>query len=189
MKQKKQKFEKGDCGYINQHKVRQLFITFISLIMVAVIFYTGVLRYHNTKSIFTVIAAVAAIPTAKIAVSYLVMVKYKSCDRQLYEKAVQLAPDSLILADLLISSTEKILPVPIAVIRDNSVYLFTDLKTEDVKKSETYIRTFLETEARVTSVKLFNRQEAFFKGVSLLNGNAPGKFDETVKKLLLIYSL
>ena len=102
MKQKKQKFEKGDCGYINQHKVRQLFITFISLIMVAVIFYTGVLRYHNTKSIFTVIAAVAAIPTAKIAVSYLVMVKYKSCDRQLYEKAVQLAPDSLILADLLI---------------------------------------------------------------------------------------
>ncbi len=189
MKQKKQKFEKGDCGYINQHKVRQLFITFLSLIMVAVIFYTGVLRYHNTKSIFTVIAAVAAIPAAKVAVSYLVMAKYKSCDRQLYEEAVRLAPDSLILADLLISSTEKILPMPIAVIRDNSVYLFTGLETEAVKKSEIYIRTVLETEARVTNIKVFNRQEAFFKGISALNGNSPGKFDETIKKLLLIYSL
>ncbi|MCI8668194.1 MAG: hypothetical protein HFI34_01535 [Lachnospiraceae bacterium] len=189
MKQKKQLFEKGDCGYINQHKIRQLFITLISLIMVAVIFYTGVLRYHNTKSIFTVIAAVAAIPTAKVAVSYLVMMKYKSCDRPFYEEAVRLAPDSLILADLLISSTENILPAPVAVIRDNSVYLFTGLETDSIKKSETYIRTILETEARVTNVKLFNRQEAFFKGISMLNGNAPGKFDETIKKLLLIYSL
>lgn len=189
MKQKKQKFEKGDCGYINQHKVTQLFITFISLIMVAVIFYTGVIRYHNTKSIFTVIAAVAAIPTAKVAVSYLVMAKYKSCDRQLFEKSVHTAPDSLILADLLISSTEKILPVQIAVIRDNSVYLLSDLEKDTVKKSETYIRTFLETEARVTNVKIFNQQEAFFKGIALLNGNTSGKFDETIKKLLLIYSL
>ncbi len=107
----------------------------------------------------------------------------------MYEEAVRLAPDSLILADLLISSTEKILPMPIAVIRDNSVYLFTGLETEAVKKSEIYIRTVLETEARVTNIKVFNRQEAFFKGISALNGNSPGKFDETIKKLLLIYSL
>lgn len=185
----KQKFEKGDCGYINQHKVTQLFITLISLIMVAIIFYTGVLRYHNTKSIFTVIAAVAAIPTAKIAVSYLVMMKHKSCDRQLYEKVLELAPDSLVVADLLISSTEKILPMQIAVIRDNSVYLLSELENEAIKKSETYIRTFLETEARVTNVKIYNRQEAFFKGISALNSNTSGKFDETMKKLLLIYSL
>ncbi len=157
--------------------------------MIAIIFYTGIILYHNTKSIFTVIATVSAIPMAKIAVSYLVIAKYKSCEQELVNKASQLAPDSLVLADLLISSTEKVLPVPIAVIRDNSAYLLTELETVEIKKREAYVRTILETEAKVTTVKIYNKQELFFKGIAALNGNAAGKFDDTIKKLLLIYSL
>lgn len=185
----KKKIKKGNCGYINQRKVRQLLFTFLSLAITAIIFYTGIILYHNTKSIFTVIATVSAIPMAKIAVSYLVIAKYSSCEPELMNKISELAPDSLILADLLISSTEKILSVPIAVIRDNSAYLLTDLETADIKKKEAYVRTFLETEAKVTTVKIFNNRDLFFKGIVALNSNTVGKFDETIKKVLLIYSL
>lgn len=185
----KKKFKKGEYGYLQYNKVRQLLITLLLLFIVAIIFYTGIIIYHNTKNFFTVIATVSVIPTAKFAVSYLMIMKHKSCDLKLFEKSLKSASDSIVLADLLLSSTEKIIPIKIAVINDNSTYLLSELEVDKIKKSETYIREFLETEAKVSSVRIFNNEEKFVKAIKTLNKNNTGKFDDVIKKLLLIYSL
>lgn len=183
------KIQKGDYGYINQHKIIQLCITFVSLLMVLLIFYTGILQYHNTKNIFTVIAAVSVIPAAKFAVSYLVLIKHHSCDRELYENTRSAAGDSIVLADLVISSTEKTYPVPVAVIRDNSLFLYSTIDTSNLSKTEKYIRQIIETESKVTTVRIFTEEEKFINATKSLSKNAPGKFDEKIKHVLLIYSM
>lgn len=181
--------KKGEFGYIDQTKILRLLATLVLFLIVAIILYTGYFKYHNTKNVFTVMAIVSVIPTAKIAVSYLVVMKYRSCDLALYEAVCKKAPDSLIVSDLLISSTEKVFQVHAAVVRDNSVYLYGTDYADTIKEKEAYIRQFLETEAKVTTVKLFCNQDTFLKQIALLNANSAGKFDETIKKLLCIYSL
>lgn len=183
------KIEKGHNGYINSHKVKQLLYTFISLLGIAIIFYTGIIRYNNTKNIFTVIAAVAAIPTAKIAVSYIILIPYKSIARDMMLELSKGISKEDLLFELLISSPEKIINIEAAFIRDNSVYCLMISKKVEAKFVEKYIREFLESEAKVTSVKIFDNQEAFAKSIRNLEHNEKGKFDETIKKLLLIYSL
>lgn len=180
---------KGESGYIDQTKILRLLATFLMLLLVAVILYTGFIKYHSTKNIFTVIAIVSVIPTAKVAVSYIVIMKYRSCERTLYEAVCGQAPDALVLADLLISSSEKIFQAELAVVRDNSAYLYAPECADCIKEKEAYVRKILETEAKVTSVKIFCKQDIFLKQVAALNVNNPGKFDETIKKVLCIYSL
>ena len=67
--------KKGEFGYIDQTKILRLLATLALLLVVAVILYTGFLKYHSTQNVFTVMAIVSVIPTAKIAVSYLVVMK------------------------------------------------------------------------------------------------------------------
>ena len=167
------KIQKGDYGYINQHKIIQLCITFVSLLMVLLIFYTEAV--YNA--------------TAKAAVSYLVLIKHHSCDRELYENTRSAAGDSIVLADLVISSTEKTYPVPVAVIRDNSLFLYSTIDTSNLSKTEKYIRQIIETESKVTTVRIFTEEEKFINATKSLSKNAPGKFDEKIKHVLLIYSM
>lgn len=186
---KKKIIKKGEWGYINQTKVLRLLGTLAMLLLVAIILYTGFIQYDTTKNVFTVMAVVSVIPTAKIAVSYLVIMKYHSCEKSVFEAACAQAPDSIVLSDLLISSTEKVFQADIAVIRDNSVFMYCENLSESVKEKEAYVRKVLETEAKVTSVKIFSKQDIFLKNLASLNGNNPGKSDETIQKVLCIYSL
>ena len=52
----KNKLQKGDYGYLNKAKLRELIISFVLILMVLIIFYTGYIKYKNTKNIFTVFA-------------------------------------------------------------------------------------------------------------------------------------
>lgn len=185
---KKKKIKKGDIGYINKNKVIQLTIALFLLIMVGIIYYTGIVKYHNTKNIFTVLAAVSAIPTAKFAVAYLVMFPYKSSSPKEYE-VLEKYSEVKIISDLLISSKERIINVEFAGVRDNSVFCYIPDKKYDKVTCEKYIKSFLETECKVSSVKVYKDFKQFEKAVKTLNNNEKGKYDKRIAELLLIYSM
>lgn len=184
----KKKIEKGEYGYINKNKLRQLVITLVLLVIVLVIFYTGIIRYHNTKSIFTVLAAVSAIPAAKYAVSYIVMLPYKTGSKELYDRLIAYGNISL-YSDLLISSTEKVINVEFVAVRDNSVFCYVPKEKYDNAKVEKYIKSFLGKECKVSTVKVYKDFEQFNKGVSALDKNDEGKYDKRIGELIIIYSM
>lgn len=179
---------KGEWGYINNHKIKQLIMTLILLVIVLVIFYTGVIRFHNTKNIFTVLAAVSVIPAAKSGVAYLVMLPFKTPERKKYDE-LNACQNAVILSDLLITSTEKIMNIDFAAIRDNSVYCYCEREKTDTKYAEKYIRTFLETECKVTAVKAYHDFEKYKTAVKNLDQNENGKYDKRIKELMVAYSM
>lgn len=185
---KKRKIEKGDIGYININKITQLIITLFLLVMVVIIYYTGIVKYHDTKNIFTVLAAVSAIPTAKFAVAYIVMIPYHSASREKYEILIRYS-NVIILSDMLLSSTDKIIHVEFAGIRDNAVFCYIPNKKYDKVNCEKYIKSFLEKECKVSSVKVYQDFDKFEKAISSLDKNEPGKYDKRIQELMLVFSM
>ncbi len=184
----KNKIEKGNYGYINKNKLKQLGMTLLLLAIVLIIFYTGIIRYHHTKSIFTVLAAVSAIPAAKYGVAYLVMFPYKTGDAEKYKK-ISAYKNVKILSDLLISSPEKIYNIELAAVRDNSVYCYSPIDKYDNVVIEKYVRSFLETECKVSAVKVFKDFIQFKKSVEILDKNEQGKYDKRIGELMTVYSM
>lgn len=186
MESKKKK--KGDYGYLNKNKLIQLSITLFLMVLVVLIFYTGVIKYGNTKNVFTVFACLMAIPAAKFGVAYIVMMPYKTDKKEIYDKLIQYENVSL-LCDLLISSTEKIYHIPFAAVKDNSVFCYVNNEKYNVLSMEKYIKSFLGKECKITSVKIYRKEEQFIKAVALMDKNETGKYDKRIGELMLIFSM
>lgn len=184
----KNKIEKGSYGYINKNKIKQLTITLVLLAIVVVIFYTGIIKYHHTKSIFTVLAAVSAIPAAKYGVAYIVMFPYKTGDSKYYEE-LSIYKNVNLLSDLLISSPEKIYNIEFAAVRDNAVYCYAPIDKYDNIVIEKYIKSFLEKECKVSAVKVYKEFKQFKKSVEALDKNEQGKYDKRIGELMTVYSM
>lgn len=184
----KKKIKKGDYGYLNKNKLIQLTITLFLLILVVIIFYTGVIKYGNTKNVFTVFACLMAIPAAKFGVAYIVMAPYKTGSKELYEQ-LRNYENIHLLSDLLISSPEKIYSIPFAAIRDNSVFCYVSNEKYEASAVEKYIKSFLEKECKITGVKIYRKEEQFIKAVALMDKNESGKYDKRIKELMLVFSM
>lgn len=184
----KNTINKGDYNYLKKNKIIHLSISFVLIFITMIIFYTGYFKYGNTKNVFTVLAAVSVIPMAKFIVGYIVIAKYKSITDMEYSDLNETI-ESELLYDLIISSADKVYNARVTIVRDNSVYLYIPEQRTSKNVIEKYIRTFLETECKVTTVRVFNTLEEFKNMAVKLAKNEPGKFDEKIKKLLLIYSL
>lgn len=184
----KKKINKGDYGYLQRSRLFQLTISLILMIMVLVIFYTGYIKYGNTKNIFTVFAVVSVIPAAKFIVTYIVMAPYKGLAPEEFEGMTPFS-NPILLYDLLVSSTEKVIHIKITAIRDNSVYLYVPDKKYDKAEVEKYIRLILEKECKVTTVKMIRDYKEYKKAVSVMDKNEPGKYDKRIKELMTIYSM
>lgn len=181
------KIQKGDYGYLFRGRLKELLITLVLMLMVGIIFYTGYLKYHNTKNIFTVFAIVSVIPMARFLVTYIVMVPYKILDKEIYHDISKV--ESVILVyDALLSSKEKITHLKIVAIRDNSAFVFLPEKY-DVHKTEKYLKTVLSTEAKVSTVRCFHKYEEFKRMTVNLSKNESGKYDQKIKEVLLTYSM
>jgi hypothetical protein len=185
---KRKSISKGDLGYIDRHKITQLVITLALLVMVVIIYYTGIIKYDNNKNIYTVLATVSAIPAAKFAVSYIVMFPYKSASKENFERIKKYSKVN-ILSDLLVSSTEKIINVEFAAIRDNSVFCYVPDEKYEKVYCEKYIRSFLETECKVSTVKVYKDFGQYEKAVANLNNNEQGRYDKRISELMIVYSM
>ena len=77
--------EKGEYGYIDRLKKQKLILSAGSFIIVLIIFLTGIIIYHTNKSIFAVIAALSALPAAKLLTMYIAIYPYSTGDKDIYK--------------------------------------------------------------------------------------------------------
>ena len=173
------KVKKGEYGYIEFKRKSQLVITMIFFILIAVILYTGYGIFNNKKNILTVFAAVLAIPTAKYAVTYIILIPRKSITRDEYDKLETIYGINKSF-DYVVTSQDKIFCVPCLAVKDNSMYLY--MNTEKVKEKYVvdYLNTMVGKEFKINTIKVFKDYSVFFNEVRKLSGNMPGKNDEKI---------
>jgi len=216
---KNKKPEKGHFGYINHYKKIKGIIGFLSLAMVFVIYFTGIIIYHSNKTIFTVMAAVATLPAAKFLIAYIIAFPYKSAEKSIYDSLISgcknsgwLAIDSdepscesnaeyikddkaVLLADMIFTYDKYIMYVDYIIINRGHVFAYSSHKKTDKKYAEGYIKKILDNFCNYKSYKFYTEESLFIKDALNdieTNRNTEAKVlinDLVVARKLLPYSI
>lgn len=166
--------EKGGFLYLNTKKKNQLIIASLSMLMVAIICVTGIILYHTQKSIFAVMAALAALPAAKMLVGYLVIMPYHSVGAEVKEnlEAVKGNPDCCrILYDVILSSTDKSMCAGVVFIKKGKIYGYTDYYKNNKKTKitltdvEKHIKFIIDSNCNYTAIKMYDDLQKFTSAV------------------------
>ncbi len=184
--------EKGEFLYIDKKKKWQLTISGISIFIVAAICITGIIIYHTQKSIFAVIAALSALPAAKMLVGYLIIMPYHSVNEEIKNHLESICGDKeycRIVYDVVLSSTDKPMYAGVVFIKNGKIYSYTDhyknnkktkLTISDVEK---YIKFIVDANCTYSAIKVYDDKEKFFNAVKAEEFSQTGMTDDDIKKM------
>lgn len=187
---------KGEYGYIDEAKKKKLLMTCLSFAAVFIIFITGIIIYHTNKSLFAVIAAVSALPAAKLLTMYIAMMPNKTGDKEIYEKLKQTASmnseyQAVIGADFIISSTDKSMGIEFAYIINGNAVCLTEHKKTSAKETEAYLKKIFDNEnCQYSAVKVYDDRDKFFKHVDSVCMETGKEYtDKRIFEKLCAYSI
>lgn len=187
----KMKNEKGQYGYIKVQKKKRLLRVCIALIIIIGIYVAGLLIFHTNATIFSVIAAVGSLPAAKLAVAWLILVKYKTPPKAQYDAICSIAGADMLLSDIVLSSTEKLMGIDFLFVHNSKVYGYCSDEKTDLKQAERYLSEYIKREYRIHTLKLFRDFSAFKTMVSGCmqepSEEKDRQRDEKIRKEILLY--
>lgn len=181
------KKEKGEFGYISYLKIYNLLMTLACLTVVMILVLFGFFRYHSVKQIYTVIAAVMAIPASKFLVEYIILIPFNSTDRVLYE---ELLDDKYkVLTELVITTEQRVMYAQFAVIKGKTVYCCAENKRTDSKELEKYLLKILNSEFKDVDVKVYDDIKQYKKDIQRIKNKQEDIRDKRIAELMCIYSM
>lgn len=187
------KIKRGEYGYIAEQKKWRLLKTIVSFAIVFTIFLVGWHINKTRNSILTVLCVVAALPAAKMAVSYLVLMKYKTPTLENYTQLLSKIDIDNVLSDLVISSTDKPMHLDFIVVYNSKVYCYTSDAKLNISDTEKYMQSFIKKEYRITALKIFDDFNTFLQKSSLTvkeeREETTQDKDSKIKDMIKIYCI
>lgn len=162
---------KGTYGYIKDKKKKQLIYTAIIAVVAIAIFIAGYLLNKNSKNnVFTILAILFALPGAKMLVGFIIVAPYRSMENDKYEKLCKVVPpNATLLADLVITSPEKVMNLDCMVIDDRHVLALLGKEKQDASYIQTFLARTIKNHGFVCEVKLMTDFDKFYLRVKTLN--------------------
>lgn len=157
--------EKGTYGYLNQRKKMLMILTLICFAIVFIILFAGILICKTKNNILTVFAILTVLPSAKVMVSWLMLIRYNTPNQDYYKKVCEQVKQLPILSDCVVTCKDKTVFVPYAVISDTTIYCYTSNAQFDEDYFEKNTMEFIKKCGDSVSVKLYKEFESFLKKV------------------------
>ena len=156
------KVEKGLPGYLDYKKKVEIIRTVIYFGIVAAIFFLGYFQTDTRLNLLTVVAVLGCLPASKALVGVIARMPYSSVDRKLAEDVASKTTHLTVCYDMVITSTEKIMPVDCIVISGHNVFGYTHSEKVNTEELSKHIKKILE-ENRFTglTVKVLSQYKAF----------------------------
>lgn len=183
-----EKKEKGMYGYIEYHKKIQLIKTIIMFLLVLLVYFTGILATKTRENVLTVVAIVGVLPSAKMLVSYIVLFKYKSPDRERYNELNDISRGGVVLSDCVITCTDKRFYIEFAYVTDTCIYCFTENKPGNYSTIEANIEEFIKKCGDYVKVNIIDDFEKFKSRVRTaeIPENKRKKIERVYKDFLIL---
>ena len=163
----KLRLKKGTYGYRTAHKKRQLMFV---LMFIAAIMAQLVLRHFISAQIYrnlvTISAILTVLPMANLASPLVVSWRIPEVSEELHKKCLPYEDKFPILYDLIITSSDLIIPVDAAVVHPSGVYLYCPNKNIDKKKAEKFLNEMLTGWKLDGNAKLMNEEKNFLRRLS-----------------------
>lgn len=169
MEKRKNKPECGDWGFIDYRKKRQLIITLIFLVVILAVYFSGWFFLKTRNSLLTVFAILLVLPMAKVAVSFIILLKRHSISKADRDQIQNAAGDAKVSYDMIISSNEKLMQAGSMVIYNGKIYIYaTENKKTDDKKMTEYIRDIVRRQCKVNQIVLYHDLDKYVANVQEL---------------------
>ena len=167
------KIEKGQPGYIKARKVRYLMLAIAEFAIVTAVYVLGYMQTGTKANLFTVVAVVGCLPAAKMLVEFITMAPHKSIDVDKYQE-IETKADLVIRGyDMVITSSEKVMPLDAVVISGHVVCGYTSSPKTDETALARHIKNILqENHFEKMTVKIFHDYSAFLARAEGMNNIA-----------------
>ncbi len=167
------KVEKGQSGYLKALKTKYLSWALAEFAVVAAILILGYLRTNTKQNLFTVVAVVGCLPAAKMLVEFILVYPHKGIEPERYQEIEAKAPLVMRLYDMLITSTQKAMPVDALVISGHVVCGFSSSQRTDEAALAQHIKSVLRDNGYdKMTVKVFHDYSMFLARAEGLNNIA-----------------
>jgi hypothetical protein len=140
----KHKIRKGHYGYRDAHKKAQIRnVSIFAVVIAAILIGRFFVTWEDMKKMMMITAILLVLPMANLASPMLVSWKFKTAPKELYDAVKPYEQKFTVFYDLIITNTDLIMPIDVAVIHPTGLYLFCPDKKVDIKKAEKFINEIL----------------------------------------------
>ena len=180
---------KGTHGYIRKQLIFEMIKTIILFVMALGIFFIGYYTLHTKKSLWSILAVLALLPASKSLVGVIMLARFKSLPNETYERYVKAIGPIPALYENILTTSDRSYFVPVICIASQSLAAF--MPEGDAKALKAHLENVLRTAGHSVTVKVFDREDAFFERLSQLNEKAAeeGKTYESVFDFDIIFEI
>lgn len=163
------KIKKGCPGYLDYKKKSQIIRTIIYFGLCIAIFLLGYLQTGSEENLMTVVAVVGILPSSKSLVDVIMRIPHHSINEKIARDIAEKSEHLTVIYDLIITSTEKVMPISCIVISDNKIFGYTDNQKTDLAHASMNVKKMLATHNYDVTVKIMNEYKPFITRVEGLN--------------------
>lgn len=190
------RIEKGQPGYIKARKLKYLIWAAGEFAVVAALLVLGYIQTGSKLNLLTVIAIVGCLPASKMLVEYITMAPHKSISPDIVKELNEKASLLITCYDLIITSTEKVMPVSAVVIYGHTVCGYAESDRTDEAKCASYIKEMLKNNGyQKLTVKIFRDYKAFLlraegmNNIAAVEKQTDRRKEKAVRDLILTISM
>lgn len=163
------KVKQGAAGYIDYKKKAEIIRTAVYFAICIAIFLLGYFQTGSRQNLLTVVAIVGILPSSKALVGVIVRFPHHSISPQTAREIRKKSEHLTVIYDLIITSTEKVMPISCIAISGNKIFGYTDNKKVDLQHAGLSIKKMLNTHGYDVNVKIMNEYTPFLSRVEGLN--------------------
>lgn len=176
------KVQKGTAGYLDYKKKVEIIRTIIYFAIVAAVYFLGYSQTGTNKNLLTVVAIVGCLPACKALVGVITRLPHHSVSEEFAKDILEKCPNLTVLFDLVVTSTEKIMPIDVIVISGNKVFGYTSSSKVDLNYAAKHIKTILENNHfQHVGVKLMDQYKGFTARIEGLENIAEVEKESTTE--------
>lgn len=117
--------QKGEHGYFAWEKIKRILINVFLYAIILLIYMTGIIRTHTNKNMFSLIAILGMLPTARWTVSMIMALIQKPVSQEAYEITEKTAGNLTRGYELCVTAEEGRLALDSLVVVGNNVVAYT----------------------------------------------------------------
>lgn len=187
--------QKGVYGYIDKKKKTEAVFTVLLFGIVLSIFLLGYFATHTRANLMTVAAVVGTLPAGKKAVDFIIVLKYKTFNRETYEKCLQHQGNLTCAYDMIISSYNGLMPLHAVAISGNTIVGYTSAQIDVLKLSNHINEILINNNYKKFSIKIYQKLDVYLNRLDEMNthlNSSPihkNEEEKKVKSIILAISI
>ncbi len=150
---------RGTAGYLKRLKIRRGSMTLLLLLAALTMYLVAKKIIGTSANLFTILAVVSLLPVAKGLVVLLMTFPYHSVKREWVEKMREALPEgSSVLAELLLSTPERLYYAPLCVLIGRKLLLLCEQGAKHIPDLQHYLREEFKIRKLSAQIKVFTSE-------------------------------